>query len=148
MTARMLEELCQRLDEHAAILEIMEGAPIEVALHRETSAALLRELGLRRHITSVIAVVATPTCDVESARSAIHGGPAQARRHAGDDQGRGGGTQADHPAAVTVDSVCQFAESQVDTPNPRASPPAVAIRRTNSTLLRSALDGGVAGPVN
>jgi hypothetical protein len=32
-----LKELCQRLDELAAILEMMEGEPIHVDLHREAS---------------------------------------------------------------------------------------------------------------
>ena len=44
MNARMLEELCKRLDEQAAILEIMEGEPIEVALHRENRSASDRRM--------------------------------------------------------------------------------------------------------
>ena len=40
MDFRALRELCQRLDELAAILEIMEGEPVNVDLHREASHAL------------------------------------------------------------------------------------------------------------
>ena len=40
MDFRALKELCQRLDELAAILEIMEGEPVNVDLHREASHAL------------------------------------------------------------------------------------------------------------
>jgi phage tail tape-measure protein len=35
-----LKELCQRLDELAAILEMMEGEPIHFDLHREAANAL------------------------------------------------------------------------------------------------------------
>ena len=44
MDVRTLKELCQRLDELAAILEIMEGEPSNVDLHRETSNALYQAL--------------------------------------------------------------------------------------------------------
>jgi hypothetical protein len=40
MDVGTLKELCQRLDELAAILEIMEGEPIHVDLHREAANAL------------------------------------------------------------------------------------------------------------
>jgi chromosome segregation ATPase len=44
MDFRALKELCQRLDELAAILEIMEGEPVNVDLHREASHALNQTL--------------------------------------------------------------------------------------------------------
>ena len=44
MDVRTLKGLCQRLDELAAILEIMEGEPATVDLHRETSNALNQAL--------------------------------------------------------------------------------------------------------
>ena len=44
MDFRALRELCQRLDELAAILEIMEGEPVNVDLHREASHALNQTL--------------------------------------------------------------------------------------------------------
>ena len=40
MDVRTVKDLCQRLDELGTILELMEGEPINVALHREASAAL------------------------------------------------------------------------------------------------------------
>jgi hypothetical protein len=40
MDVRRFKELCQRLDELAAILEIMECDPINADLHREASNAL------------------------------------------------------------------------------------------------------------
>ena len=40
-----VKELCHRLDELAAILDIMEGEQINVDLHREASAALRDALG-------------------------------------------------------------------------------------------------------
>ena len=40
MDVRWFKELCQRLDELAAILEIMECDPINADLHREASNAL------------------------------------------------------------------------------------------------------------
>jgi DNA repair ATPase RecN len=44
MDVRTLKELCQRLDQLAAILQIMEGEPINVDLHREASNALYQAL--------------------------------------------------------------------------------------------------------
>jgi uncharacterized coiled-coil DUF342 family protein len=44
MDFRALRELCQRLDELAAILEIMECDPINADLHREASNALSQAL--------------------------------------------------------------------------------------------------------
>ena len=44
MDLRVLQELCRRLDELAAILEIMEGEPIHVDLHREAANALYQAL--------------------------------------------------------------------------------------------------------
>jgi hypothetical protein len=44
MDLRVLKELCRRLDELAAILEIMEGEPIHVDLHREAASALYQAL--------------------------------------------------------------------------------------------------------
>jgi hypothetical protein len=44
MDVRTVKDLCQRLDELATILELMEGEPINVALHREASDALNQAL--------------------------------------------------------------------------------------------------------
>jgi hypothetical protein len=44
MDFRALKDLCQRLDELAVILEIMEGEPINADLHREASHALNQTL--------------------------------------------------------------------------------------------------------
>ena len=44
MDVRRFKELCQRLDELAAILEIMECDPINADLHREASNALSQAL--------------------------------------------------------------------------------------------------------
>ena len=44
MNFRALKDLCQRLDELAVILEIMEGEPINADLHREASHALNQTL--------------------------------------------------------------------------------------------------------
>jgi hypothetical protein len=44
MDVSTFKELCQRLDQLAAILEIMEGEPINVDLHREASNALYQAL--------------------------------------------------------------------------------------------------------
>jgi hypothetical protein len=44
MDVRKLKELCQKLDELAALLEIMEGEQISVDLHREASNALSQAL--------------------------------------------------------------------------------------------------------
>jgi hypothetical protein len=44
MDVRALKDLCQRQDELAAILEIMEGEPVIVDLHRESSDALNQAL--------------------------------------------------------------------------------------------------------
>ena len=44
MDVRTVKDLCQRLDELAAILEIMEGEPVNVAIHREASDALNQAL--------------------------------------------------------------------------------------------------------
>ena len=41
MDVRTVKDLCQRLDELATILELMEGEPINVALHREASDVLM-----------------------------------------------------------------------------------------------------------
>jgi DNA repair exonuclease SbcCD ATPase subunit len=53
MDVRALKDLCQRQDELAAILEIMEGEPVIVDLHRESSDALNQALSeierLRSH---------------------------------------------------------------------------------------------------
>ena len=53
MDVRCFKELCQRLDELAAILEIMECDPINADLHREASNALSQALSeierLRSH---------------------------------------------------------------------------------------------------
>ena len=53
MDVRRFKELCQRLDELAAILEIMECDPINADLHREASNALSQALSeierLRSH---------------------------------------------------------------------------------------------------
>ena len=37
MDVRTIKDLCQRLDEVGTILELMEGEPVNVALHREAS---------------------------------------------------------------------------------------------------------------
>ena len=44
MDVRTVKDLCQRLDELGTILELMEGEPVNVALHREASAALNQAL--------------------------------------------------------------------------------------------------------
>ena len=44
MDVRTIKDLCQRLDELAAILEIMEGEPVNADLHREASDALNQAL--------------------------------------------------------------------------------------------------------
>ena len=44
MDVGTVKDLCQRLDELAAILEIMEGEPVNVAIHREASDALNQAL--------------------------------------------------------------------------------------------------------
>ena len=44
MDVRTVKDLCQRLDELATILELMEGEPINVALHREASDLLNQAL--------------------------------------------------------------------------------------------------------
>jgi hypothetical protein len=44
MDLTVLKELCRKLDELAAILEIMEGEPIHVDLHREAANALHQAL--------------------------------------------------------------------------------------------------------
>ena len=44
MDVRTVKDLCQRLDELATILELMEGEPINVALHREASDVLNQAL--------------------------------------------------------------------------------------------------------
>ena len=44
MDVRTVKDLCQRLDELGAILEVMEGEPINVALHREASDVLYQAL--------------------------------------------------------------------------------------------------------
>jgi hypothetical protein len=44
MDVRTVKDLCQRLDEVGTILELMEGEPINVALHREASDALYQAL--------------------------------------------------------------------------------------------------------
>ena len=41
MDVRTVKDLCQRLDELGTILELMEGEPINVALHREASDAFV-----------------------------------------------------------------------------------------------------------
>ena len=44
MDVRTVKDLCQRLDELGTILELMEGEPVTVALHREASDALNQAL--------------------------------------------------------------------------------------------------------
>ena len=44
MDVRTIKDLCQRLNESAAILEIMEGEPVNSDLHREASDALNQAL--------------------------------------------------------------------------------------------------------
>jgi hypothetical protein len=44
MDVRTVKDLCQRLDELGTILELMEGEPVNVALHREASDALNQAL--------------------------------------------------------------------------------------------------------
>jgi cell division septum initiation protein DivIVA len=44
MDVRTVKDLCQRLDEVGTILELMEGEPINVALHREASDVLNQAL--------------------------------------------------------------------------------------------------------
>lgn len=44
MDVRTVKDLCQRLDELGTILELMEGEPVMVALHREASDALNQAL--------------------------------------------------------------------------------------------------------
>ena len=44
MDDRTVKDLCQRLDELGTILELMEGEPVSVALHREASDALNQAL--------------------------------------------------------------------------------------------------------
>ena len=44
MDVRTVKDLCQRLDEIGAILEVMEGEPVNVALHREASDVLNQAL--------------------------------------------------------------------------------------------------------
>ena len=44
MDVRTGKDLCQRLDELGTILELMEGEPVNVALHREASDALNQAL--------------------------------------------------------------------------------------------------------
>jgi hypothetical protein len=44
MDVRTVKDLCQRLDELGAVLELMEGEPVMVALHREASDALNQAL--------------------------------------------------------------------------------------------------------
>ena len=44
MDIRTIKDLCVRLDELSAILELMEGDPINVALYREASDALNQAL--------------------------------------------------------------------------------------------------------
>jgi predicted trehalose synthase len=44
MDVRAVKDLCQRLDELGTILELMEGEPVMVALHREASDALNQAL--------------------------------------------------------------------------------------------------------
>jgi len=44
MDVRTVKDLCQRLDELGTILELMEGEPVNVALHREASDVLNQAL--------------------------------------------------------------------------------------------------------
>ena len=44
MDVRTVKDLCQRLDEVGTILELMEGEPVNVALHREASDVLTQAL--------------------------------------------------------------------------------------------------------
>ena len=52
MDLRVLKELYRKLDELAAILEIMEGEPIHVDLHREAANALYQALSEIEHLRS------------------------------------------------------------------------------------------------
>jgi phage tail tape-measure protein len=52
MDVRRFKEFCQRLDELAAILEIMECDPIDADLHREASNALNQALSENERLRS------------------------------------------------------------------------------------------------
>ena len=56
MDVRTVKDLCQRLDELGTILELMEGEPVMVALHREASDAL-NQASLRLSVSDP-----KPTC--------------------------------------------------------------------------------------